>query len=264
MDLNTTKHAFITGGASGIGLGIARALLDRGIAVTLADIDEPALSAASTQLGCNSVVLDTRDREGWRRAKALAEDALGPVDILVNNAGIAPNGQEFADMNPESFDRIIAINLTGVFNGVVTFAADMRERKRGYIVNTSSIAGLSPSVPGVGAYSVAKYGVVSMSECLRQELASHGVGVSVLCPGLVATNLPQNTVKLGGELRDAQGKMGDSGVSADDVGEVVVDAIEHDRFYILTHPGMLPGIKKRMQGIEEAFLDFEQRSGQAS
>src|SRR3546814_12209275 len=83
-------------------------------------------------------------------------------------------------MEPESFDRILAINLVGIANGVFTFAAAMRERGKGHIVNTSSQAGLTASVPGVGAYAVAKFGVTALSEGLRQELAPHGVGVTVL------------------------------------------------------------------------------------
>src|SRR3546814_4408078 len=88
-------------------------------------------------------------------------------------------------MEPESFDRILAINLVGIANGVFTFAAAMRERKRGHIVNTSSQAGLTASVPGVGAYAVAKFGVTALSEGLRQEMAPQGVGVTVLCPGYI-------------------------------------------------------------------------------
>jgi len=259
MKIKNAKHAFVTGGASGLGMGIAEELAERGVAVTIADVDELTLNevVSNSQGKYNGVVLDTRDREGWQRARREAESKLGPVDILVNNAGIGPNGQEFADMDPESFDRIIAINLTGMFNGVSTFASDMRARGTGHIVNTSSIAGISPSMPGVGAYTVSKFGVVALSEGLRQELEPHGVGVSVLCPGLVPTNLPQNTMKLGGELRDIRGSMGDAGISSADVGRMVADGIEANQLYILTHPNMWPGIEKRMKELEQAFFDFE-------
>lgn len=255
MDINLAQHAFITGGASGIGLGIADALAGRGIAVTIADIDQETLESvvASRAKQFRGQVLDTRDRDGWAAAKVEAEAAFGPVDILVNNAGIGPDGRDFADMDPESFDRIVGINLTGMFNGVSAFAADMRERGSGHIVNMSSIAGLSPSIPGVGAYTVSKFGVVAMSEGLRNELEPHGVGVSVVCPGLVATNLPQNTMKLGGQLRDIKGSMGDSGVSAADVGEIVIKGIADNRPYIITHPNQWPAIEHRMNTIRDAF-----------
>lgn len=130
MNLADAKHAFITGGASGIGLGIAEALAGRGIAVTIADVDRPALQSVVTSRSgkWRSQEFDTRDRKAWATAKAEAEAAFGPVDILINNAGIGPDGRDLADMNPESFDRVVSINLVGVFNGVSAFAADLRAR----------------------------------------------------------------------------------------------------------------------------------------
>ena len=165
MDLSTAKHAFITGGASGLGLGMADAFLMRGINVTIADIDAEALAAVIAARGNNvrGQVLDVRGREAWAKAKAEAEAAFGPVDVLCCNAGISPNGQEFADMDPESFDRIVAINLGGVVNGIFTFAGTFRTRGRGHIVVTSSQAGLTTTVGGVGAYSVAKFGVTALA-----------------------------------------------------------------------------------------------------
>jgi NAD(P)-dependent dehydrogenase (short-subunit alcohol dehydrogenase family) len=256
MDLSVAHHAFVTGGASGIGLGIADALARRGVSVTLADIDPEALDAAVAGRSGQFRVqrLDTRDRDAWVEAKTEAEAAFGPVDILVNNAGIAPDGREFADMDPQSFDRILAINLTGVFNGVTAFAGDLRGRGRGHIVNTASMAGLSLAFPGVGAYAVAKAGVVALSEGLRIELAPHGVGVSVLCPGQVATNLAQSTIKLGGQLRSMQGAMRDSGVSAAKVGEITARAIEANSPYIITHPEQWGAVEKRLNRIRDAFV----------
>src|SRR5699024_4587493 len=117
--------------------------------------------------------------------------------ILVNNAGIGFNGRDVVDMDPETFDLIVAIDLTGVFNGVSAFGADMRARGGGHIVNTASVMGLTAGAPGRGAYSAAKSAVIAMSEALRAEMAPHGVGVSVLCPGLVKSNLDTNTTRLG-------------------------------------------------------------------
>lgn len=254
MDLSQARHAFITGGASGLGLGMADALAARGIAATIADIDAEALAQVVATRG-NSFrgqVLDTRDREGWAKARAEAEAALGPVDILINNAGISPNGREFADMDPESFDRILGINLVGIVNGVFAFAAGMRDRGRGHIVNTSSQAGLVTTVPGVGAYSVAKFGVTALSEALRREMEPHGVGVSVLCPGWVPTNLGANTVKLGGDVNRYSTGVPPTTISADDVGRMVVDGIERNAAHIITHKDVWRSVEERMNAIREA------------
>lgn len=254
MELARAKHAFITGGASGIGLGIADALAARGLKITIADVNDDALGAVLAERGADfrGVVLDTRDRAGWERAKVEAEAAFGPVDVVVNNAGIAPNGKGFADMDPESFDRILAINLVGVFNGVQAFAADMKARGSGHIVNTASQAGLVATVPGVGAYAVAKYGVTAMTESLALEMAGSGVGVTLLCPGYVQTNLAANTARIGGDRLEYTGQMPPSDVTPADVGRMVVEAIESDSLYCLTHPGVWKMIEKRMRPVREA------------
>lgn len=254
MDLSQAHHAFVTGGASGIGLGIVDAMVGRGLSVTVADIDAEALASAVAQRGpkVRGVVLDTRDRAGWQRAKAEAESAFGPVDVLVNNAGIAPNGTQFADMDPESFDRILAINLVGVVNGVFAFAADMRARGQGHIVNTSSQAGLMASVPGTGAYAVAKFGVTALSETLRREMAPHGVGVSVLCPGLVSTNLGVNTAKITGASPRSGLGMPHSDVTPELVAGMVLEGIERDEAVIVTHRNVWRSMEPRLAAIRAA------------
>jgi NAD(P)-dependent dehydrogenase (short-subunit alcohol dehydrogenase family) len=254
MQLSEARHAFVTGGASGIGLGIAGALANRGIAVTIADINEDALAEVVAGRGNSfrGVVLDTRDREAWQRAKAEAEAASGPVDILVNNAGIAPNGKGFAEMDPESFDRIIAINLTGIYNGVWAFTADMAARGKGHIVCTSSQAGLMTTVTGVGAYSAAKFGVTAIGEALRTELAPQGVGVTVLFPGYVQTNLAANTERVGGDIRKYSNVVMPIEVTSAEVGEMVAEAIEQDAPYVITHKDVWPGVERRMDAIRAA------------
>jgi NAD(P)-dependent dehydrogenase (short-subunit alcohol dehydrogenase family) len=256
MELSLARHAFITGGASGIGLAIADALAKRGVSVTIADIDRQALDSVlkDRPKGFHGIALDTRDRDGWRHAKRSVETVFGPVDILVNNAGIAPDGFDLADMDPVSFDRIIAINLTGVFNGVSTFAADMRSRRTGHIVNTSSIIGLTAAMPTIGGYTVAKFGVVALSEVLRKEMMPHGVGVSVLCPGVVATNLRDSTIKVGGSVRDPNASMTSGGMDAAIVGEITVEGISRNLPYIITHPEGWRGVEARMNDIRDAFL----------
>lgn len=254
MDLSTARHAFITGGASGIGLGIADALAARGVPVTIADIDAEAIAevVASRGNAFRGQVLDTRDREGWLKAKAEAEAAFGPVDILVNNAGIAPDGKLWSEADPVSFDRIIAINLTGIYNGVWAFAGDMRARGCGHIVNTSSQAGISATHPGVGAYAVAKFGVTGMTENLRREMAQYGVGVSCLCPGLIKTRLAINTRRISGVVRPENPEMPESDVTAADVGRMVVRGIKADAPYIMTHKSAWRGQEARFSAIEQA------------
>ncbi len=254
MDISSARHAFITGGASGLGLGMADALAARGMPVTIADIDAEAIAEVIAARGnsVRGVVLDVRNREAWAKAKTEAEAAFGPVDVLLLNAGISPNGRPFAEMDPESFDRILAINLVGVANGVFAFASDFQTRGSGHIVLTSSQAGLVTTVAGVGAYSVAKFGVSALGEQLRRELAPHGVGVSVLCPGYVQTNLGTNTVKIGGDIRQYSGTMPASDVTPREVGEMVVDGIERNASHIITHKQVLPGVEERFAAIREA------------
>jgi NAD(P)-dependent dehydrogenase (short-subunit alcohol dehydrogenase family) len=254
MQLSEAKHAFVTGGASGLGLGIAEALAKRGVRVTIADVNEEALAAVLATRGNSfrGVVLDVRDRAAWQRAKAEAEAAFGPVDVLVANAGIAPNGKPFAEMDPDSFDRIVAINLTGIYNAVWAFAVEMAARGQGHIVLTSSQAGLVTTVPGVGAYSVAKFGVTALGEGLRTELAPQGIGVSLLFPGYVQTNLAANTQRLGGDIRQYAAAMPASDVTPADVGEMVAEAIEQDASHIVTHKSVWPGVEKRMLAIKAA------------
>lgn len=251
MDPASARHAFITGGASGIGLGIADALAALGVPVTLADVDREELDKAVARRGgkLRGQHLDVRDRDGWALAKAEAEAALGPVDLLFNNAGIMPDGKQLADMPPESFDRVIAINLTGVFNGISAFGQGFRDLGRGHIVNTSSMSGMAANSPGLGSYSPSKFAVVSLSEVLRAEMAPFGVGVSVLCPGYTATNLPRSTRRVGGDTADAAGDVLDSEVKPHHVAAMVLAAIAANRLYIITHKERLEAVDQRFAAI---------------
>jgi NAD(P)-dependent dehydrogenase (short-subunit alcohol dehydrogenase family) len=252
MQLSSANHAFITGGASGIGLGIADALLKRGVRVTIADINADAIAEVlrARGNGLRSVLLDVRDRDQWQLAKAKAEEVFGPVDVLVNNAGIAPDGLELADSNPESFERIVGINFYGVYNGILIFGAGIRALGKGHIVNVASMAGLSSERATSGAYSASKYAVVSLSETLRVEMAPHGVGVSVMCPGLVMTNLPANTARVSG--KEPRGVM-PGGLDPAVAGEMAVRGIERGSFYILTSFDRDEPIRKRFEEQLAAF-----------
>jgi len=249
------RHAFVTGGASGLGLAIAEALAAQGVAVTIADASAGNLAAALAGRDdrWRGVALDVRDRDGWAQARAEAEAAFGPVDLLFANAGIAPDGKHLADMPPDSFDRVIAINLTGVFNAVSAFGAGIRALGRGHIVATSSMSGMVMDGPGIGSYGPAKAGVIAMMEALRMEMAPHGVGVSVFCPGTTATNLMANTRALGGTLLSEEASLLGFETTPGQVALLVLQGIEEDRAYIFTHPQRRGAVERRYTAIMADF-----------
>jgi len=244
------KIALITGAASGIGFSIAQALAAEGSRVILADIDRDELECAAAAIpGAETIVLDVTNRDQW----AIARERFGAIDILVNNAGIGPDGFALADMDADSFDRIIRINLTGIFNGISAFAAAMRDRGSGHIVNTASMAGLTAS-PRLGGYTAAKFGVVGMSEVLRAEMLPHGVGVSVLCPGYVATRLAETTGKAGSPVPSTDISTTTAApLDAAIVGQMVVDAIRSGRSLIVTHGQYRSAVENRLKNVVAAF-----------
>jgi NAD(P)-dependent dehydrogenase (short-subunit alcohol dehydrogenase family) len=253
------RTAFVTGGASGIGLAVTERLVAEGARVALADWNSTSLERETARLGPGvlAVELDVRDRLGWQQAKRTTEDTFGTVEILVNNAGVGPDQNELADMPPENFDRLVAIMLTGIFNGIHTFAAGMRDRADGHIVNTASMAGLVASAR-LGAYTASKFAVVGMSEVLRAEMEPHGVGVSVLCPGLVRTNLGSDNPNSTPAQRQAAFA---GGIDAGVVGALVVDAIRHNDLYVLTHGEYGPAVDQRAARLRRAFENAPKQGG---
>jgi NAD(P)-dependent dehydrogenase (short-subunit alcohol dehydrogenase family) len=251
MDRINDRTALVTGAASGIGFAVALALLDAGARVALIDLDEGALRSAAERLGPSARpwVLDVTDRDGWARVASEVEAELGAVEILMNNAGIGPDLRTLADMPYAAFDRLVQVKLTGTFNGIHTLAARMRDRGEGHIVNTASMAAVM-AIPRLGAYTAAMSGVVGMSEVLRLEMAEHGIGVSVLCPGLVRTNLSKNTPA---ELRgDAAVSDMSDGIDPAIVGDRVVEAIRRDELYIFTHGDAASWVHARNRAVDEA------------
>ncbi|MGW6936982.1 SDR family NAD(P)-dependent oxidoreductase [Lentzea sp. NPDC054927] len=255
----TGTVAFITGGARGIGLGIARALGRRGVRLALADIDETALAGSAEELSRVTAVetyrLDVRDRAGFAAAAQEAEEALGQVDLLFNNAGIVPHAA-VEELSYDKWDLALAVNLTGVINGIQTFLPRMIERGGGYVVNTASAAGLV-SDPNL-LYATAKFAVVGLSESLRLNVVEHGIDVSVLCPGPVDTDIVANTRLLEGSvaLRDdlvpVVATFLKSGPSVDAVGEMVVAGMEARQPWIFTGDEVRPHLVKRMAALLEA------------
>jgi NAD(P)-dependent dehydrogenase (short-subunit alcohol dehydrogenase family) len=264
------RTAFITGAAHGIGLGIARAFGRAGAKLALADLDVAALGRASAELreitAVETVALDVRNREAYARAADLVEGELGPVTLLFNNAGVA-GGAPAVQLTYELWDWAIGINLHGVIHGIQTFLPRMAARGAGgHIVNTASGAGLAATASGV-LYSTAKFAVVGMSETLHLELAPTGIGVSVLCPGPVATDIlartaetqPEPSAPLTEEQleRRAEGiarmtQVLKQGVSPDRVGEMVLEAVLVDRLYIHTDRIMAPAIEARAKALLDA------------
>lgn len=264
------RTAFITGGGNGIGLGIARSFARAGAKLALADVDAEGLARAKAELqditAVETYTLDVRDREAYAATAEAAERALGPVSLLFNNAGVA-GGASVEKLTYDLWDWVIGINLTGVINGVQTFLPRMVERGLGgHIVNTASGAGLVATNAGV-LYTTSKFGVVGMSESLNPELAAYNIGVSVLCPGPVATDIVQRTAasapKSGKPLSEKQQKMTDEilaqtaqylqqGVSIDAVGEMVLKAVRENGLYIHTDPSVLDMIRVRTKALLDA------------
>lgn len=257
------RTAFITGGAQGIGLGIARALAARGANLALVDIDEPALASAKQELGAattvETFVLDVRDRERYAEIASATERALGPVSLLCNNAGVA-GGVPVDRLSYEMWDWVVGINLHGVYNGIQTFLPGMLERGEGHIVNTASGAGLVANGTGF-LYHASKFGVVGLSESLRIALGPRGIGVSVLCPGPVNTKIIQHTA----ERRPVQEPRSEAAsgrrdqvlawlaasTDPDAVGEMVLDGILGDQLYIYTDDIMREPIEARTRALLE-------------
>jgi NAD(P)-dependent dehydrogenase (short-subunit alcohol dehydrogenase family) len=259
------RVAFVTGGAQGIGLGIARALANAGARVAIADVNSAALAVAERELGALTDVvaasLDVRDRDAYAALADDVESRLGPVTLLFNNAGVAGSTSP-ARMSYETWDWVIGVNLHGVINGVQTFVPRMIHRGGdGYVVNTASGAGLVAGGSGF-LYATSKFAVVGLSESLHFELAHHGIGVSVLCPGPVATRILSNTTELRpaseppttavtAALSAAEAMLA-AGTSPNAVGGMVLDAMRAGRLYIHTDDIMAEPIKRRTQRLLEA------------
>jgi NAD(P)-dependent dehydrogenase (short-subunit alcohol dehydrogenase family) len=249
--------AVITGGASGIGLGVAERLLERGMKLVLADIDEPKLrsvEARLTEAGAE-VAAVTCDTASGDSVTALAEATLerfGSADLLFNNAGIAGVGDAWGGPI-DLWNRVIDINLYGVVHGIRAFLPIMSEQGGGHIVNTASMAGLM-ALPGAAPYNATKHAVVAISEGLFLELEATGspVGVSVLCPGFVKTDLmenePDSVDSPIGEMMGALLASGvEDGIAASEVADEFVTSVDAGQFWILTHDEMREAPVERMR-----------------
>jgi len=231
-----TSTALITGAASGLGREIALQLAVPGRTLWLTDRDSDALQAVAAEVTAKGATahtlrLDVTAEEDWRAAR----QAAGTVDLLVNNAGVADVGP-LLSTTERQWERQLGINLMGVVRGCRSFVPAMVQQSRGHVVNIASFAGLAMA-PGMIAYNTAKAGVVAFSESLRVELALDGVGVSVCCPAFFRTNLTDSLEDASPAMvQRIQGWMDGSGVTATDVAQAIVKAVEQDTFMVLTHP----------------------------
>jgi NAD(P)-dependent dehydrogenase (short-subunit alcohol dehydrogenase family) len=260
----TGKVAFITGGASGIGLGMARAFLEEGMKVALADWSDKHIGQAREQLaGSNAVHFvktNVADRDSLRAAAQETLGAFGKIHVLCNNAGVNGGGTA-ASPDFDDWDEALAVNLGGVVNGTKIVVPIIREQgEGGHVVNTSSMAGVVP-LPGLAAYSTAKYAVRGFSESLRIQLAEKGIGVSCLFPGATRTALvplpeddPEHIKEEGAPqfLKDLWDAMR-CAIDPYDTGRAVVSAIRENRFYVFTNAEFLEEVKERHREIEAAF-----------
>jgi NAD(P)-dependent dehydrogenase (short-subunit alcohol dehydrogenase family) len=263
------RAAFVTGGASGIGLGLGRALAEAGARVMLADVEGNALEDAVASLqGSNlsevrGLVCDVRDYQAVERAAQATIDAFGKVHILCNNAGVG--SRSGADgISLQDWRWVIDINLMGVVHGVRAFLPLLTSHgEGGHIVNTASMAGFLPGT-GFGPYTATKFAVVGLSEALRSELAPQGIGVSVLCPGWVRTRITEsrrNWPEEYGEpppprpglLDQHIAELVRTGMEPSTVAALTLAAIRDNELYVFTHPHMRPSLETRVENFLAAY-----------
>ena len=252
-----------------MGFATARALAGQGVRVVLADIEVGALERAAAALSSADAVVeaelcDVGDRSAVERLADAAFRKMGAVHIVFNNAGVAVGGP-IVEMSHSDWEWTLRVNLWGPIHGVESFAHRMIEQgEGGQLLFTSSFAGLVPNV-GLGPYCVSKYGVVALAEVLRRELRPHDIGVSVLCPMRVATdigdserNRPESfggpaasprVLDQGEANQDLAGRV----LDVNDVATQVVDAIVANRLYILPHEESRQPVRRRFERIDQSF-----------
>jgi len=278
MHMNSVsgKVAFITGGDSGLGLGIARAFLRAGMKVVITYRDENHLKHATRQLSAaggtlHSIKLDVADRSAYRAAADDTIRVFGKVHVLVNNAGVWPT-VPLSNASFHDFDWCMSVNVTGVFNGIRTLLSHIRSHgEGGHIVTTSSITGLACGALW-GLYSTSKFAVVGMMEALRVELEDSEVGVSVFCPGGIISNIGRSDRNRPAELsdtgvpdavqaarlqtygkkvREIMLKSGGKPPMLDpmEAGELVLKGVLHNDLYIISHSEYESAIGERAEAL---------------
>ena len=263
------KTAFVTGGASGIGLSLGYAFAEAGMHVMLADIEAEPLEQAVAAFKSNlpevrGVVCDVRDYAAVERAAQMTLEAFGKVHVVCNNAGVSSaSGAE--NISLQDWRWVIDINLMGVVHGVKAFLPLLKMHgEGGHIDNTASMAGFLPGT-GFGAYTATKFAVVGISEALATELEPQGIGVSVLCPGWVATlitesrrNWPKDygAPPPSGPMAEQFAELVRNGMAPSEVAALVLKAVQNNELYIFTHPHMRPPLEKRVDRFLAAYREL--------
>jgi NAD(P)-dependent dehydrogenase (short-subunit alcohol dehydrogenase family) len=265
------KTAFITGGGSGVALGQAKVFSREGMKVVIADIRQDHLDEAMEYFkgkgaDAHPIHLDITDREAYRAAADETEKVFGPVDLLCNTAGVSIFGP-VQDATYDDWDWIMNVNVGGVINGIRTFLPRMLERGQGgHIVNTASMSAFVP-LPGTGVYNTSKYAVRGLSEALRLDLEPHGIGVSLLCPGAVNTNIHEAVLTRPEHLSET-GYYGASeevfkrlksvievGLDPVDLAEYVLAAVCNNDFWVIPYPEFRETLDELHQEVIDALPD---------
>ena len=282
----TGKVAFITGGASGMGLAMARSFSKAGMKVVIADIEQAALDAVRAEFEASNaefltLKLDVTDREAFAAAADAAEARFEKVHVVCNNAGVAVGGT-VDQMSYNDWDWVTRVNIDGVVNGIQTFTERIKAHgEGGHFVNTASMAG-HMAVPGLSVYTATKFAVVGLSENMLVDLAPQQIGVSVLCPGVVNTNIfnsernrpadlpgtDASTLLLGNTPDEDQAarmeELRAGALNPAIVGDMVLHAIREDEFYIFTHPELKAMTDARHGEMDAAYgrwQEYRQQRG---
>lgn len=248
------RVAVVTGGASGIGRGLAERFVAEGMKVVIADIEDGPLQATASEIGVVGIRTDVADQASVQALADQVVERFGAVHVLCNNAGVGGGGR-VDDLTYADWAWVLGVNLQGVVNGVQSFLPHLLAAEESHMVNTASVSGLI-AAPGVPAqYNASKYAVVAISETIRLELADTSLGVSVLCPGVVNTNIFQSQRNRPAELKNTQRKtkkvttlreaIAPRVIEPADVAGQVVDAMLADRFWVITHPEFLESIEAK-------------------
>jgi NAD(P)-dependent dehydrogenase (short-subunit alcohol dehydrogenase family) len=266
MDEFRDKVAFITGGASGIGLAMAKVFGRAGMKIMLADIEPAALAVAvedlrALQIRAEGVVADVSKRESVKSAALETIAKFGKVHLVCNNAGVGAGGP-FGTVPAGDWGWVTDVNQLGVVHGMEVFGPlIMSHGEGGHFVNTASMAGMV-SPPGMEPYCATKFAVVAMSEGWALQLAPHGIGVSILCPGFVRTRIHESRRNRPADLGSGEVPAGfDAGIASpvltgmpvEPVAERVLEGVRDNDLYIFTHPEMRGAVEGRFARILAAF-----------